>query len=155
MRSTDGFNGQEQSGRVMSYPLHRAVRRDILHFPARVLATRAARVVAGSAYQASGPQLRPPNRRVATGRSRGIHAHAVRGVPSQSPVNAVYKRLQRSRVVWKSHVVTAAPAEAYELKRCHYSTYEAGGHGFRFPPPPIRNSFIGKELRNRQNRSTR
>ena len=62
-------------------------------------------------------------------------ANVVAGVPSQSPVNAVYKRLQRSRVVPCSLVVTTAPTEGYALSHCQIRTYKTGGHGIRFPPP--------------------
>ena len=80
-------------------------------------------------------------------------ACVVAGVPSQSPVNAVYKRLERSRVVWCSLVVTAVPTEGYELSRCHIKTYETGGYGIRFPPPPIRNSLSDNRLRTRPRKS--
>ncbi len=50
-------------------------------------------------------------------------------------MNAVYKRLQRSRVVWLSLLLTAAPTGGYELNRYHIRTYGTGGHGIRFPQP--------------------
>ena len=65
-------------------------------------------------------------------------------IPSQSPVNAVFERLQRSRVVLLSLFVTTASTEGYELSCCQISTYETGGHGIRFPPPPLyREPLIG------------
>ncbi len=66
---------------------------------------------------------------------------ALEVVPSQSPANAVYERLQRSRAAWLSLFATAASTEGYELNHCHVRTYETGGDGIRFPPP-------GKETHN-------
>ena len=74
--------------------------------------------------------------------SRGSRDHgAPANVPSQSPVNVVYKRLQRSRVVCMSLFVTAASTKGYELSRCHIRTYETGGGGIRFPPPLVLVTF--------------
>ena len=78
--------------------------------------------------------------------SRLVRARWKASVPSQSPVDAVSKRLQRSRVVLLSLFVTAAPTEGYELSRCQISTYETGEHGFRFPRP-------GTDYLSRQNAS--
>ena len=100
------------------------------------LAVADRRVVAGRAYRASCPQVRSPIHHVTTGGARPL-AIVVPGVPSQSPANAAYKRLQRSGVVWLSLFVTAASTEGYELSRCQIRTYETGGHGIRFPPPPV------------------
>lgn len=66
----------------------------------------------------------------------GAYPPLVASVPSQSPLSAVYKRLEGSRVVWLSLFVTAASAEGYELNPCQIRTYETGGDGIRFPPLP-------------------
>ena len=69
-------------------------------------------------------------------------------VPSQSPVNAVCERLQRSRAVWLGLVVTAASTEGYDLTYCQIKTYETGGDGIRFPPP----LYAGNSSRGQRNR---
>lgn len=57
----------------------------------------------------------------------------VQGVRSQCPVNAVYKRLARSRTAGCSLIVTAASTEGDELNRCQIVSHETGGHGFDSP----------------------
>ena len=67
----------------------------------------------------------------------GVISPGVDFVPGQSPVDAVHKRLERSRLAWLSLFVTPASTEGYELTRCQIRGCETGAGGIRFSGPAV------------------